>query len=501
MAVFLAFARRTGARFTLFVRVRFALFVGATTMVAGVAACGGGGGSPSAVLPRATTAPTANGHVDWTMFGYDATRSGKNPHETVLGRSNVASLHLHWTFQTAGSIFAQPVVAANVMLPSGIADVVYVVDDAGYVYALNAATGATIWTKSFGTSQNSCGDLSQWGNTSTPVIDRAYNALYVVDGLGSAHALNLATGATSVGWPAGIAVVPDASFEYTYSALALTPAGSLYTESAGYCDNGTYFGSIAALNPANGARTATWVPQASPNWGNGMWSAGGVVADPRPGVTDLYVSTGNAFPESALYSDSVVRLTGALAPVAANWQYAASVPNDDDFGANPVTFAVPGCPAQLVAEQKNGQLDLYDLDAIAAGPVQQVAIGMPTIYGRNIDPASYDAATSMLYVANATTNAPYGEGLLAFTFFNCALMLAWQRAGTATSPLSQPVIANGVVYYATGSTKTIAAFNATTGAPLWTSAPFGAPSYTAPTVVNGALFAVSFDKHVYAYGL
>jgi outer membrane protein assembly factor BamB len=126
---------------------------------------------------------------------------------------------------------------------------------------------------------------------------------------------------------------------------------------------------------------------------------------------------------------------------------------------------------------------------------------MPTIYGRNIDPASYDAATSMLYVANATTNAPYGEGLLAFTFFNCALMLAWQRAGTATSPLSQPVIANGVVYYATGSTKTIAAFNATTGAPLWTSAPFGAPSYTAPTVVNGALFAVSFDKHVYAYGL
>jgi outer membrane protein assembly factor BamB len=120
----------------------------------------------------------------------------------------------------------------------------------------------------------------------------------------------------------------------------------------------------------------------------------------------------------------------------------------------------------------------------------------------NINPASYDATTNMLYIANATANAPYGQGLLAFSFFNCTLMLAWQHAGGASpSPFSQPVIANGVVYYSTGSAKTIAAHDGITGALLWTSPPFGAPSFTAPTVVNASVYAVSFDKHIYAYGL
>jgi outer membrane protein assembly factor BamB len=465
-----------------------------------LAACGGGGSSGS-TPPRPIAAPTGNGHVDWTMFGYDATRSGKNPNETVLGRNNVASLHLHWTFQTSGTIVAQPVVAANVTLSSGLADIVYVADEAGNVYAINAANGATIWTQAFGASQNACADLPQWGITSTPAIDRTRGALYVVDGRGSAHALNLATGTPLASWPGPVAVLPDASVEYAYSGLALSSAGSLYATSAGYCDSGTYFGSIVALNATTGAQTATWVPQTLPNYGNGMWGTGGVAVDPRPGVTDVYVTTGNAFPESALYSDSVVRLTSALVPVASNSQYSAAVPNDDDFGASPVTFAAPGCPPQLAAEQKNGQLDLYDLDTIAAGPVQRVAVGAATILGLNVNSASYDTTANMLYIANATANAPYGQGLLAFSFVNCALVLAWQRAGGATSPLSQPVIANGVVYYATGSGKTVAAYDAVTGAPLWTSATFGAPSYTAPTVVNASLYAVSFDKHVYAYGL
>lgn len=497
VAVFLAFVQRIGTL--------FALVFAMTSVAALLAACGGGGGgSARPVVPRATATPTApvNGHVDWTMFGYDATRSGRNPNETTLGRSNVGSLHLHWSFQTGGGIFAQPVVAANVGLSTGAADVVYVADEVADVYALNAATGALIWTKTFSTSQSACTDLAQWGITSTPVIDRTRNALFVVDGHGAAHALNLATGAPLATWPASVPVLPDATVEYAYSALALSPSGSLYATTASYCDYGTYFGSVVALNAKTGAQTATWVPQTSPSYGNGMWGAGGIAADPRPGVTDLYVATGNAFPESHIYSDSVVRLTAGLAPVATNWQYDPDVPNDDDFGSSPVTFVAPGCLPQLAVVQKSGMLDLYDLDAVAAGPVQQIPIGLPKDYGLNINPASYDATTNMLYIANATANAPYGQGLLAFSFFNCTLALAWQHAGGASpSPLSQPVIANGVVYYSTGSAKAIAAHDGITGTLLWTSPAFGAPSYTAPTVVNGSVYAVSFDKHVYAYGL
>ncbi len=293
----------------------------------------------------------------------------------------------------------------------------------------------------------------------------------------------------------------DATAEYTYSGLARSAAGTLYATSAGYCDIGVYFGAVVALNPTTGARTASWNPAISPQYGGGIWGAGGVVADPRPGVTDVYVTTGNVFPENAPYSDSVVRLTSALAPVATNSQYNANVPNDDDFGANPVTFVAPGCPPQLAAEQKSGVLDLYDVDTIANGPVQRLSIGAPSDQGLNVDAASYDAATNMLYIANGTANGQYGQGLLAFSFVNCMLVLAWQHGGTSAGPFSAPVIADGVVYYATGAGKTIAAFDAATGSLLWTSGAFGAPSYTAPTVVNASVFAVSFDKHVYAYGL
>ncbi len=136
------------------------------------------------------------------MFGYDATRSGKNPNEMTLGRNNAGSLHLHWSFATAGAIVAQPVVAANVALTSGAADVVYVADEAGNVYALNAVSGTLVWTRAFGTVQNICQDLPQWGITSTPLIDRSRNALYVVDGHGNAHGLDLASGAPLPGWPA-----------------------------------------------------------------------------------------------------------------------------------------------------------------------------------------------------------------------------------------------------------------------------------------------------------
>jgi outer membrane protein assembly factor BamB len=466
-------------------------------------ACGGGGGSPGTALPHtvATATPAPNGHVGWTMFGFDDVRSGKNPAETTLGRANVASLHLHWSYATAGAIYAQPVLAANVALASGTADVLYVVDESGGVTALNAATGATVWKQTFPDANSSCGDLPQWGITSTPVVDRARNALFVIDGTGAAHALNLATGATAPGWPASVQLnVP--TLTYTYAALAEMPNGTLYATSAGYCDDNVYQAAVYALDASSGRRLETWYPQSAPNYGNGIWGAGGVVADPRAAVSDVYVATGNAFPESALYSDSVVRVTASLSPVAANWRYAASVPNDDDFGAAPLTFVAPGCLPQLVVLQKNGQLDLYDLDAVGAGPVQQIAIGSPSIEGLNIGTASYDAATGTVYVANALANAPYGQGVLAFSLFNCQLVLAWQHAAAgAPSPLSQPVIANGVVYYATGSGKTIAALDAATGALLWTSPAFGAPSYTAPAVVNGSVFAGSFDKHVYAFGL
>lgn len=87
------------------------------------------------------------------------------------------------------------------------------------------------------------------------------------------------------------------------------------------------------------------------------------------------------------------------------------------------------------------------------------------------------------------------------TLFQTSGCPAWQFA-SPVSIGSAPTIANGVVYYADGFGQTIHALSASTGAPLWASGPeIGGGVLAAPIVINGQLFAGSYDNHLHAYGL
>ena len=74
--------------------------------------------------------------TDWPQFHFDAGHSGFNPYENVLSPANVGGLQLAWSYQTGGPV-GSPVVA-NGVLYAGSAN--------GNLYALNAATGALLWT-------------------------------------------------------------------------------------------------------------------------------------------------------------------------------------------------------------------------------------------------------------------------------------------------------------------------------------------------------------------
>ncbi len=469
----------------------------AAALLFAAAGCGGGGSSAVAPPPPPAT-PPPNGHIDWPAYAYDATRSGKNPNETIVGRGNAGSLKLRWSFATSGAVVAQPVLAANVAVGGGVADVLYVGDESGTFYALNAASGAPVWNASFGTSGNSCGDLPSWGITSTAVIDRAQHGVFVADGAGNVHGLDLATGKPLATWPSAVFVLRNPSDEYVYSALALSPSGTLYVANASYCDTEPYQGAVVALDDRTAMKTATWIPQTPPNDGNGIWGAGGVAADPR-GNGDLYVATGNAFPESAPLQRqrraAQRRAAAASAPRASSPRRSTTTTS----ARLPSRFRRRAARRSSSSSRSPGILYLFDLDALASGPVQALAIGTPTDQGLNVNTAAYDAASQMVYVPNGTANAPYVQGLLAFSAATCRLTPAWQRSGAGASPLSSPSVANGVVYYATGSGANVAAYDAASGVPLWTSPPFGGPSYSPPAVVNGFVYATSFDRHVYAF--
>jgi outer membrane protein assembly factor BamB len=84
---------------------------------------------------------------------------------------------------------------------------------------------------------------------------------------------------------------------------------------------------------------------------------------------------------------------------------------------------------------------------------------------------------------------------------NCQLSLAWQQTlGPNFTSDSPPTVANGVVYYGDGYGNTERAFNAQTGALLWSSgSTIGGGLYAAPTVVNGMLYVPSWDHKLYAF--
>ena len=86
---------------------------------------------------------------------------------------------------------------------------------------------------------------------------------------------------------------------------------------------------------------------------------------------------------------------------------------------------------------------------------------------------------------------------------DCKLELAWAAtAGSNGGIPSTPTVANGVVYYGDGFHGQLHAFDTSSGVELWTcGSEVAGPILATPIVVNGRLFAASYDNHLHAWGL
>jgi hypothetical protein len=237
--------------------------------------------------------------------------------------------------------------------------------------------------------------------------------------------------------------------------------------------------------------------------GGAIWGWGGASLDPTAGA--IYVATGNAFatPPNYGYAESIVRLTTSLTEVAANGP-TLNTGKDLDFGSTPVLFQATGCPTQLAAENKDGELFIYDRDTIDTGPAQRIQV-TPSAGGRFIGLPAWSDATQTLYVALTTNSTSFQHGMLALTESapTCTLSLSWNtKIGAMNTYDSPPTVADGVVYDGNGSGKKTYAFDATTGVKLWgTGKSITGGVFAAPIVVNGMLYVVSWDDRLHAFGL
>jgi hypothetical protein len=257
-------------------------------------------------------ASTGGSAIDVVTYHYDNMRTGQNVNEMTLTPANVtvSTFGKLGEFAVDGLVDAQPLLLSNLAIPGvGSKNVLYVVTEHDSIYAfdadsITASGGTALWHVSALLSGETTSDdrgctqvTPEIGITSTPVIDRSRNAIYVVamskDSTGNyhqrIHALNLTTGNELFGGPvevqasypgtgdnsSGGSVVFDPK-QYKERASLLELNGTIYTMWSSHCDHRPYTSWIISYNAdtlaqanilnlvPNGSEGAIWMSGAAP---------------------------------------------------------------------------------------------------------------------------------------------------------------------------------------------------------------------------------------------
>jgi hypothetical protein len=294
----------------------------------------------------------------------------------------------------SGAVYAQPLYIEGG--PNG--PMIIAVTESNNVYALNAATGLPIWSRTdIGppVPTTPCGGFNPTGITGTPVVDLASRRLFfdaLINTNPNKHfiySLDVDSGVTTPGWPVdvnatasynGINFVSFAQEER--GGLALVN-GVVYISYSGYVgDCGNYHGWVVGVDINNPSNVGGWATTAI---GGGIWGHGGVASD----GTNMFVVTGNTFNTGGNWmgGEAIIRLQAGpvfngppstenyWAPT--NW-FSLDNSDTDLGGVSATVIDVPGAtPSQLVlALGKDSNAYLVDRNNLGGitSPVAQANV-------------------------------------------------------------------------------------------------------------------------------
>jgi hypothetical protein len=281
--------------------------------------------SGSATLTVAAI-PITSSKLDVLTYHYDNLRTGQNLNETVLTTANVTQTKfgLLGSYTVDGLVDGQPLFVGSINIPGkGTKNVLYVVTEHDSIFAFDAdtnsaSTSTALWKASAlasgetSSDDRGCGQVTpEIGITSTPVIDRTRNAIYVVavskdskgDYIHRIHALDLTTGKELFGGPTVIAasypgtganssngkVVFD-SAKYNERPGLLQVGSSIYTTWGSHCDSPPYTGWVMSYSADTLKQTSAMSVVPNGNDG-GIWMAGAAPAADAAG--NVYFIVGN----------------------------------------------------------------------------------------------------------------------------------------------------------------------------------------------------------------
>ena len=486
---------------------------------------------------------------DWPMFGHDPQRTGSAPDEKLLSVQKVAGMTLLWKVKLNNPSFSlsaltAPVVASQVATDSGTRSIVYVGGWNGTVYALDAATGKEVWTRSLKTmSTPKIGGMQgtfhcPGGITATPAINESRSIIYFIAPDGALYGLDTGTGTIRFG---PVPFVAPFSKNWSLNVSGTT----IYTTVSLGCGNGSPGVYSADVRDRN--HTILRESLLSKVHTAGIWGRGGPVIG-KNGRIYGGTSDGNSDIANGDYSNSVVSLSQSDLSIADyflphNWEFLRKE-DLDMASASPVWFRWRGRNL-LAHSSKEGMLRLLDADSLGAKDHQTALAAMKIgndqlacctgfgVWG-SLSVANGEDGETWLYVpvggppsadgpAFPLTNGPSPHGSI----------MAFKITGTLAAPGLQPVwisedfslpdpvvTGNGVVYSLSNGENAdqrgdeskrflnthpaeLKALDAKTGKLLFASGSAIASwvHFSGIALSDGRIYVVDHDSNVYCFGL
>ena len=460
--------------------------------------------------------------ASWPFAGQSITGQWSQPGETKLTTSSTRTLAQKWVFTTGSDVSATPTEQNGV---------VFFPDWAGNLYAVNASSGAQVWSHQVPTYAGISGSLSR----TSPAL---YNGMVIFgDHVNGKHdgarviAVSQQTGqllwATKV--ESHIAAIitgsPVVANGRVYVGVSSSEEGMANNTAYACC---TFRGSIVALDASTGAKLWQTYDMPGNNGATGGYSGGAIWATPAVDVGRnlLYAATGNNYtvpssvetcqqanPSSTTctasndYFDSVIALdltTGALKwgkKLSGYDAYNEACKNgypvcpdptgpDYDFGSGPnLVGGIVG------VGQKSGIY--YALNPDTGALAWATVVGPGGTSGGIVWGTATDGTRIYAGVGNSKSTSyrvfPTGQQVTwgSWTAMDAATgKILWQTPDPTpgTRDVASLSVANGVLY--AGSLDTAGhmySLNTTTGQILWTFAS-GGSILGAPAVVNGTLY-------------
>lgn len=435
------------------------------------------------LLSLAASLPAAAQNLpaqDWPTFGGNVQSTSANNGATGITAANLGHL-VRRQVKIDGTVDGSAIYLHGVTIRGAAHDAIFVTTTYGRTLAIDAASGATLWTYTPASYPQVAG--TRQITNSTPVADPDRQFIYAASPDGYLQKLALSDGHAV--WRTAVTLL--AKREKMDSPLKFD-RGHVIAVTAGYVgDQPPYQGHVAVLDGASGKLLHVWnslcsdrsgllQPASCPQSDSAIWGRAGAVIDPTSG--NIFVATGNApWDGHTAWGDSVIELNPDATTMLANYtptNTAALNTDDADLGSSsPVLLG-----GDLLAQGgKDGKIRLLSRKAIAGtaphkGHELQI---VPTPGGTDL----FSQPAIWTHQGQTWVFAADSAGTAAWSLVNGKLQQKWQNKTGGTSPFE----AGGLLFvYAPAGGLNV--YDAASGK-LLDTLPSGGGHWNSPIVLQG----------------